>query len=264
MANRRRPRHGVLLLVVLSILVLFVLSGLTFVVVAGHYRRGAVAYARHELTGDYPQTELDRAMYQLLRGTRDRDSVLLGHDLLNDLYGNDGVRGIVTAVREDVGASFLRINVTADRGHVLSDFPTYHNGAVLTMLDGPEAGNTTRIVDYRPGEIALEWSANDSSRNVLPVRGNHFLINGRPFNGTGFGYNPATAQLDLALDQAPVALLPNFSAYRVDVPFDLGGADESWEAADYQNMFLAFPGRVPILTAVCGFHRHLNRHEAFR
>ena len=55
MAYRRKPRRGVLLFVVLSLLVLFVLVGITFVVVAGQYRRTTISAIRHERTGDAPE-----------------------------------------------------------------------------------------------------------------------------------------------------------------------------------------------------------------
>lgn len=117
--------------------------------------------------------------------------------------------------------------------------------------------------------------------------GQRFMINGRPFNGTGFGFDnsfSARATADGAQvmnaktylpgvdagwgvagtdddgingiddvgeagwpssDDAPldVALLPHFAAYAAPNPtprpVNEGGADESWDAVDFQNMFLA-------------------------
>ncbi len=114
--------------------------------------------------------------------------------------------------------------------------------------------------------------------------GSRFLINGRPFNGLGFGVSPQTVlrfksetgppalpaspQLLLGATASPLvnpflpltvpwerALLPNAAAFdrtpatwgpgaltARDVyidPAGLGGADEDYDAVDYQNMLLA-------------------------
>ena len=95
--QRRPARRGVLLLIVLSLLVLFVLIGVTFVVVAGQYTRAAKAYAKHEQKGDRPQQELDDALMMLLRGSTDVNNPLYSHSLLEDLYGTDGFKGRVIA-----------------------------------------------------------------------------------------------------------------------------------------------------------------------
>ena len=94
MVRRPKPRRGVLLLVVLSILVLFALIGITFVVVASSFKRTARQASKIDRSGDDPRQLCDGAMYQLLRGPRgpysQSGSVLYGHSLLRDLYGNDG------------------------------------------------------------------------------------------------------------------------------------------------------------------------------
>ena len=61
MSRRPKPKQGVLLLIVLSLLVIFMMAGITFVVVAGNYRRGATQVSRLERNGDKPQKVLDRA-----------------------------------------------------------------------------------------------------------------------------------------------------------------------------------------------------------
>ena len=45
--NRRQPKRGIVLLVVLSLLALFALLVVTFVVVAGAHRQVAVNLSRH-------------------------------------------------------------------------------------------------------------------------------------------------------------------------------------------------------------------------
>jgi len=83
--------------------------------------------------------------------------------------------------------------------------------------------------------------------------GDAFIINGSPFAGTGFGANPTTGELNATValplpppnDRGELALLPNHPANRNPA----GGANEDYDAPDYQNMPLALvlpDGRVPI------------------
>jgi hypothetical protein len=81
------------------------------------------------------------------------------------------------------------------------------------------------------------------------LAGARFVVNGRPFNGCGFGWNPATGALDEMDDGRPVALLPDRSAAaRSSVSwseFVQGGPDESYDAPDFQNVFLALTTTNP-------------------
>ncbi len=338
MARHRKPKRGVVLLIILTLLTLLVVIGVTFALISGQYRRSAEEAAKSDLYGDPPAQLADRVMYQVLRDTTAK-TVLFGHSLLRDLYGNDGVRGVV-----DLGARHpitLRMNgewmefgALVDPkqpfGRTLStDFQAY-TGCVLTMLDGPATGLSTRIVAYsiQPGAdgrwgrsgvdddndgatddiserlwnpaimgreaptfglpatfvnddivvVRAEVFKSDRSLPVLPNSGDHFLINGHPFNGTGFGYMPEPASRNLdarTFDPGPdggwgnagvdddgngitddwresgwsgsddvahpTALLPNFGMYPIPtrVAANVGGADESYDAPDYQNMMLA-------------------------
>ena len=78
MARRKEKekKTGVVLLVVVSLLALFVLIGVTYVLVASQYRRSATMDARTKLLHIDPQKHLDRAMYQLVRDTYNTGSVL--------------------------------------------------------------------------------------------------------------------------------------------------------------------------------------------
>jgi hypothetical protein len=249
--RRRYRRRGVLLLVVLSLLVMFLLAGLTFVVVARNYSDGAQAFARHEATRDDPGKLLDMAMYQLVRGPSGSSSRLQGHSLLEDLYGNDGVRGLVTGARMDAGGQFFKLDFDSRTGEAFGRFAGHHSGAVLTMLTGPARGCSARVAGYSPSNFDGDGRVNSGTllvevfeSGVAPATSDGFVVNGLPFNGTGSGYNPATGKLDLS-DGAghPVALLPNFSMRfepQLQAPVNVGGADESWDAVDYQNMFMAW------------------------
>ena len=69
-------RYFVVLLVVLSLLVLFVLVAVTYAVVAGHFKRAALAASRSEIWGDDPFKYTDRAAYQRPVENRSLDHLL--------------------------------------------------------------------------------------------------------------------------------------------------------------------------------------------
>jgi hypothetical protein len=156
----------------------------------------------------------------------------------------------------------------------------YFNGCVLTFTTGPAAGQSTRIVGYDNGYTTSPntgtSATNSTGSPTLRVMnfpgatsfvpppsggspatglGSQFLINGRPFNGVGFGFNFATNLVD-AVDythppQSPrlFALLPNpvffsntYPAANAGAAYNvaggIGGADEDYDAADWNNMLL--------------------------
>ncbi|MDA0659147.1 MAG: hypothetical protein O3C60_09910, partial [Planctomycetota bacterium] len=70
--RKRKQRRGILLLIVLSLLVLFVLVGMTFIVVTNQSYRAARDLGQVERVADPPEKLLDDAMAQLLRGSNNR------------------------------------------------------------------------------------------------------------------------------------------------------------------------------------------------
>jgi hypothetical protein len=91
-----RTRHGVVLLVMLSLLGLFTAIAMTFVIASGQFRRGAAAASRTEQIGDPYDVLLQQAMMQIARGSNHPQSVIGPHGLLEDMYGNsDAVVGQV-------------------------------------------------------------------------------------------------------------------------------------------------------------------------
>ncbi len=252
-------RRGVLLLIVLSVLALFALLALTFVLVAVHYYRSAQTAARAAQASDSPQSDLDDAFHQVLRGTDNSRSALGPHSLLEDMYGTApaawaiGVPGTDddldgTVDETDGSECVLPADFAAASNAQLYEFTLYDavpkNGCVLTMLDGPAAGQSTRIVGINPTNGKAQIVA---FQGTPPLVGNHYVINGVPFSGTGFGYNPGDGSLN-ATDASSrlLALLPNDTTVNRNPP---GGANEDYDAVDYQNMLLAMvtsSGSVPI------------------
>jgi len=75
------PRRGILLLVVLSLLTLFLMIGMAFIVTANQYRRAqkSLAIADRESNAPVRQGEfLDEVINQLLRDTNNQNSALRG------------------------------------------------------------------------------------------------------------------------------------------------------------------------------------------
>ncbi len=60
--------RGVLILVVLSLLFLFVLIAITYVLVATRQLSSSKQFAKTSITGDLPEVQLNKAMMQVLRG----------------------------------------------------------------------------------------------------------------------------------------------------------------------------------------------------
>lgn len=93
--GRRPERRGVLLLVVLSMLVLFLLLGTTFLLTSGQYRTAAKIVEKSHRTTFQPADLLERALMQLVRDTNNATSSIRYHSLLRDLYGAEGFVGRV-------------------------------------------------------------------------------------------------------------------------------------------------------------------------
>ncbi|MCX7424456.1 MAG: hypothetical protein NTW96_02270 [Planctomycetia bacterium] len=143
--------------------------------------------------------------------------------------------------------------------------PTGYVGCVITMRTGAAAGRSSRIVGINP--VAADRRAQVLSFDgVMPQIGDRYIINGVPFSGTGVGYNPSaggagheTEALLTATDPGfhnlPYALLPNPVAFMPNPVFTYadptgpGGANEDYDAPDYQNMLLGLQlldGTTPI------------------
>ena len=281
-----RPRRGVLLLVVLSLLVLFVLSGLTFVVVTQQYRRTARQVAVQERTGDPPRDYIDETLYQILRDTTSTASSLRDHGILRDMYGSDAVFGRTLTNpttqhnhNTSIGVIGLSggefVDVLVDLNTLVYPDPTtepwpkyfdYYSGRLFTFVSGAAKSITTRIVDSGTSTLGtyvrLHVPKGPDSSLFTPsnLAEQEFVINGRLFSGAGNGFNPGTGRLDRTdgLFNRPLALFPN-SAARLfeDHPNYLsGGADECYDAADFQNMFLAMlPSVGTPSQTIPSFHR---------
>lgn len=299
----QKTRRGVLLLVVLALLAMFGLFAIAFVVLSSQARRTSLQQQRIEQSYDPHEALLYQGLLQVLIGSDNVGSVLRDNGLLEDLYGNMSVEGTISGATTAAGGQLLSLTING-----VAD-PEHRVGSVLTLLDGPAARTSLRIVGYSAGSfvVLLEGEypvlgpngvdgqgggapfASPGSDDVVRL-GDRVLINGAAFSGTGFGYNPnwidpnynrdpasaytndpdprlgpadqqclLTASLQVP-GRAPPSisiatrlrhgLLPNPVAFHWDVLWNLnypgytdpagpGGANEDYDAPDYQNMLLA-------------------------
>jgi hypothetical protein len=96
------------------------------------------------------------------------------------------------------------MNITATSG-VLPPYSGAFCGQLITMLEGPAQGRTSRIVGYvyvlAPGNAPYASIQVVSFDGLAPNPGNanylgdQFVINGRPFSGTGFGLDLTTCPM---------------------------------------------------------------------
>ena len=110
-------RQGITLLFVISMIVLFLLMGTAFVVVANNFNRASTDRIRSNV----PETKgsqlsnqlLDDAIFQIIRGPdlRNIDSPLRANDYLSDQYGY-GMKAYVAGTPTIVGnGAFLEITL---------------------------------------------------------------------------------------------------------------------------------------------------------
>ena len=276
MRNSTKRNRGVVLLIVLSLLVLFTIMAVTFVIVAASYRDGAAEVSKYRRVGDDPRKLLDASVYSLLRGSLDENSPFRGHELLRDIYGFEGFVGSINVATFRAGNQLIDVTVNSIKdlegsSLTLNDDSGFYNGRVMTFVSGDAGGVSTRIVAYDGPSQTFRIVAPyvDGATKATISNGDNFVVNGRPFNGTGFGYDSdetttsaSTALLDEVVTiggmSVPVALLPNLAGHSEDVAYIEGDADESYDAADFQNVALAavIPTASPNIPSILpSFHR---------
>ena len=91
--SRKNPmaRRGLIILVVLGMLGLFSLLAVTFLLVASQSRFSAIALEKPHRYETPPDVVAELILKQIVRGTKDANSPFYGHDLLQDVYGNQPV-----------------------------------------------------------------------------------------------------------------------------------------------------------------------------
>ncbi|MCC7336125.1 MAG: hypothetical protein IT422_13575 [Pirellulaceae bacterium] len=172
MRHNNLRRRGLILLIVLSMLTLFSLLAISYVVFSGQSRSANFGMARRDFHGMKGGEVIDEAMKQILRGTTGNISAVGPHDLLGDLYGysessRSNQLNLQFRVRvpnplpasnrpqdyqilfggSGVVKRFLRIPLDMSVSNMAA--PADHDaftGRVLTFLQGPLSGISFRIV----------------------------------------------------------------------------------------------------------------------
>jgi len=226
----KQPRRGALLLVVLSILVLFALVGLTFVVSALAFNTGAQANLERDSQAGDASNEADAAIRQLLRGPRaGTSSVILGHSLLRDMWGNqsvvvtgDATEIVIERPEDSAGTDIAQLWEIEVAESLLNPPPPYsdsalfrveqyYTGSVLTFTEGELKGQSHRILHYRlkfgsgatPEGVVFVIDQDpivarenlidlNGDGGIEPEPGDDFVVNDPAFNGTGFGFDPTS------------------------------------------------------------------------
>ena len=221
MYNQRKPhsihhqRDGITLLFVISMVVLFLLMGTTFVVVSNDYYKAARRRSRLATNVVNGEALLDRAFYQLMREVplADSSSPLRGHSILADQYGY-GIKSQIATVPVPVAGPFVNITISADGTNntifsrirvpgapvlVRTDpeyFDGWLNGQVFSVISGTLQDVSTRIINT---ELTLGANTNGSLDQLIITIpkgaynwsqlaiGDEVLINGKDFGGTGAG-----------------------------------------------------------------------------
>jgi len=256
MVNRNK-RRGVVLLVVLGLLAMFALVAVAFVVLARQARRGAITVKRIDEVSESPRENLHQAAKQILRGNGSQfvltenagtpfDIAGIGpHSLLEDMYGVPLADAELADVPNAIcGGQLLSFNLS--NAGTAATLPRL-GGCVMTFYTGPAAGMSTRLVGMVPvSNGQFSFLALPFKGNVIPNAGDWYVINGRPFSGTGFGYNEDTGDTSRASALGPLGLLPwspeNLTVLDPNHPsFNIfaNGANEDYDAVDYNNVLLA-------------------------
>lgn len=216
-------RRGVTLLLVVTIIVLFLLMGAAFLVLATQFRRSATMLSHVRERRDDAQTLVKRAFQDLLRepSLDNSRSPLRGHSLLGDLYGYGfslkQVPASAVAVASAIDGTWT-VTLTAPYDSLISDLNGQPNslatsttfdgrGHLLTLTNFYDAGGVSsgenlcltglvsnyEVVPAAPSvpqqyrfTLSFGW---DDARRLSAINFATFdlHINGRPFSGTGAG-----------------------------------------------------------------------------
>ncbi len=301
MSKHPQRQSGLILLVVLSMLTLFSLLSITYVVFSSQSRTSSMGMARRDHHRMQQDRLLDYSLQQVLRGSKTGSRSAIGpHSLLADVYGHNRslpANNPLYQARFTTGSDkaeffpvsaprFLRIPLLGTGSGGVAIPPSEGDvltGRVLTFMAGPLRNISFRIVrsfgidstlpaDFQYSVIIDLMEASKTKSNSLsdwtsltaPVlcqnasafSGYMIRINDRETNGFGIGIGPdgmSVEQYPSATPLLPVSFLPRHQALTTTT----GDTDESYDVADYNDMWLAHKrsGATAAEDILPSFHR---------
>jgi hypothetical protein len=290
-------RRGVTLLFVLTLIVLFLLMGASFVLIANQFRRSAVVLGRIKVRRDDARTLVNRAFYDVFRGPRldDPRSPLRGHSILEDMYGYGwkqsnipgtelifvdpiagGSQGGMYRITNLVPGALQEILDTTPSSYLTAKTNLNLAGLVISIVSATNTvtGNSVTFPPVSGRIVQFDRATNDAtiifdydvSGILSDIVGNNqrvfeIVVNNRPFAGTGAGIFNRNAAIntnalsidalrpnqtrDFTIPSTPPKMRDQFIRDYLWGSFDNAtepnrlSTNEDYDAADYQNMFLA-------------------------
>ncbi len=264
-------REGMALLFVVSLILFISLLAASFVVVSQQFSASSSARARIEATGDSTRSLVYRAFYDVLRGPEPNNasSPLFGQDVVGDQYGY-GVNGtgatvVAGAITGTYDVSFNPFSVIDGSPYVFSQTLDAYAGHVLTLTTPTGDRFTTRVLGYDPtgGVPVFTVLPETPAPPAAALAGSRVVLNGRAFSGWGaggvtgpMGALTTAAHLPRLMSDSPFASLWQNGTVAARNQYISSGVNESYDAQDYQNMYLA-------MNDGNNLHASFNRPELF-
>ncbi len=175
--RRKVRRQGLILLIALGMLAMFSLLAVTYVVTTGSSRNASMAMVARARSGNVTIEGTSNSVASLvIRGTNDQSSALYKHSLLEDIYSPNPLRSkfgntwrvpfqsdwcrLISPTAPFIsvaGPNFVKVSLLNDDpvngkynvvNGPLSPYENEYNSRLLTVLEGPLAGQSFRIWKY--------------------------------------------------------------------------------------------------------------------
>jgi len=190
--RKKIRRRGLILLIALGMLAMFSLLAVTYVVTTGSSKNSSVAMVARARTGNITiDGTTNSVASMLIRGTNDQSSALYKHSLLEDIFSPNPLRSRfgntsqgAVAFQSDwcrlvsptspfissAGPNFIKVSLLNSDvvNGPLSDFENEYNSRLLTVLEGPLAGQTFRILKY-VGYVRSNLSGAKPDPNIASI-----------------------------------------------------------------------------------------------
>ena len=202
-----RPRRGVILLIILSLLTLFMMLGGTYLVMAARARATAKAFAtaangsQSQINAGLAASLVDEAFLLVVRGSTNSAVVTTtaSNSLLGDKYGTSTTLS-GSLVGNATGSLIVSFTSTLSatqpveqlNGLVLTfQTPTLTTASVRVLRAEPitSSSNVKLFIPDGPTLSGVNLTSSAINSSISGLTGPHFIINGREFAGGSAGPN---------------------------------------------------------------------------